>query len=147
MPMIISFQTILPTYLWGWDGNNCQLLISFEAPELGGWKNVLTPFETTGLDIYITHTIDSIFSVINSATPDGIIILEGQLQLETRIIKQYNYRFPYKYHVFTKISQRSFEHIIHSSLLPGVKYVNRLLLIPENVVAQGGNDQLFNITW
>ena len=58
--MTISFQTILPASLWGWDGNNCHLLISFEAPELGGWKSSLTRFETTGLDIHVTHTIDSI---------------------------------------------------------------------------------------
>ena len=58
--MAISFQAILPASLWGWDGNNCYLSISFEAPELGGWKNLLNPFETTGLDIHITHTIDSI---------------------------------------------------------------------------------------
>ena len=79
------------------------------------------------------------YSVINSATSNGNIILQGQLQLETRAIRQHNYRFAYKYVVFTGITQKSFEHIIHSSLLPGVKYVNRLLSIPENVVVQGGN--------
>ena len=86
------------------------------------------------------------YSVINSATTDGNVILQGQLQLEIRIIKQYNYRFAYKYVVFTRISQKSFEHIIHSSLLPGGKYVNRLLSIPESAVVQGGNWQLFSIT-
>ena len=137
--MTISFQTILPTSLWGWDGNNCHLLISFEAPELGGWKNLLTPFETAGLDIHVTHTIDSIFLCNYSATSDGNIILQGQLQLEIKVVKQHNYRFAYKYVVFTSISHKSFEHISHSSLLPGVKYVNRLLSIPENAVVQGGN--------
>ena len=86
------------------------------------------------------------YSVINSATSDGNIILKGQLQLETRAIKQHNYRFAYKYVVFTSITQRSIEHIIYSSLLAGVKYINRLLSIPENTVVQGGNYQLFNIT-
>ena len=86
------------------------------------------------------------YSVINSATSDGNVILKGQLQLEIKLIKQHNYCFAYKYVVYTRISQKSFEHIIHNSLLPGVKYVNRLLSIPENTVVQGGNYQLFNIT-
>ena len=77
--------------------------------------------------------------VINSATSDGNIILQGQLQLEIKVIKKHNYRFAYKYVVFTSVFQKSFEHIIYSSLLPGVKYVNRLLSIPENTVVQGGN--------
>ena len=137
--MTISFQTILPASLWGWDGKNCDLFISFEAPELGGWKGLLTPFEITGLDIHVTCIIDSISFVINSATADGNVILQGQLQLEIKIIKQHNHRFAYKYVVFTSITQKSFEHISHSSLLPGVKYVNRFLTIPENAVSQGGN--------
>ena len=64
MAMTISFQTILPASLWGWDGKNCDLFISFEAPELEGWKGLLIPFETTGLDIHVTHTIDGISFVI-----------------------------------------------------------------------------------
>ena len=44
--MTILFQTILLAFMWGWDGNNCRLLISFDALELDSY---MAPFEVTWL--------------------------------------------------------------------------------------------------
>ena len=47
----IEIQTILPSFLWGWNGEKCQVTISmsFESPQ----RNIVIPFQITGLDIQI----------------------------------------------------------------------------------------------
>ena len=52
--MTILFQTILPAFLWGWDGKNCHLLISFDASEL---DSCMTPFEIIRLVHNTIHNV------------------------------------------------------------------------------------------
>ena len=133
----IEIQTILPVFIWGWNGEKCHLSISmsFESPE----RNIFIPFQITRLDIKIPQYISITTCYFCSATTDGHIILQRKLQLETTTIKQHNYRFAYKYVVSTELFQNKLEHIFYSSMVPGIKRVNRLLLIPENNVVPRGN--------
>lgn len=83
---------------------------------------------------------DNLLFYIHSVTTNGLIIFQGRLVLGIETIKQHNYQFAFKFAVCTKVLQcTKFEYIPYSTMMPGIKYVNRLLSIPKNAVAPGGN--------